>query len=35
MEVNAEAVVVAAMGNKVAQAAQAREAGVARSNKWV
>ena len=31
MEVSAETVAVAAMDNK---AAQAREAGVARSNKW-
>jgi len=34
MEGSAEAVAVAAMDSKVAQAEQAREAGVARSNKW-
>jgi hypothetical protein len=35
MEVSAEAVVVAAMDSKAAQAAQARAVGAARFNKWV
>jgi hypothetical protein len=35
MQVSSEAVAAAAMDSKVAQAAQAREAGVARFNKWV